>query len=245
MSESKTIGFYRRLDSEWLDKVAEWTATGMTRTEVKTALFDLLKGKVAGGNNPGTAAQKTVTVLTRIWHDVNPEVIFIRDMGLKLLSSLSNKERIALHWSMALAGDRFFGDVSSIVGRLLKLQGDLYNSQVTRRICEEWGERSTVKRAAQRVVKSMVQWQLLSDTTLKGGGKPATKIPINEMVAKLLIEALLIHEGNGIEFELILRHPVLFPFELNISIGSLHQSPRFEIQRQGLDTDVVHLSTNL
>jgi hypothetical protein len=243
MSGRTSIGFDRRVDAEWLDAIAQQVATGMNGSELRAFAFALMDGVVAGGTKHGTAAQKTVTVLTRTWANVNPEVIGLRDRAIGLLPSLSRQERVGLHWAMAMAGYRFFGDLAGVCGRMLELQGDLNLDQVTRRLRESWGERSTMNRATQRVVRSMVQWGGLADTKTKGLYTLIPKrIAIEDAVAEILLEALLIHEGKGIPVDHAIRHPALFPFELNLRAHHLRQSSRFEIHRQGLDIDVVNLA---
>ena len=99
-----------------------------------------------------------------------------------------------------------------------------------------------MNRATQRVVRSMVQWGGLADTNAKGHYIPIPKrMVIENAVAEILLEALLIHEGNGIPVDQAMRHPALFPFELNLR-ARLRQSSRFEVHRQGLDIDVVNLA---
>ena len=242
MSARTSIGFDRRVDAEWLDSVVQQVAAGMKGSELRAYTFNMMKGFVAGGTKHGTAAQKTVTVLTRTWANVNPEVVGLRDRAIGLLPALSPQERIGLHWAMAMAGYRFFGDVASTSGRLLQLQGDLNLDQVTRRLREAWGERSTMNRATRRVVRSMVQWGGLADTESKGVyTQIPNRIPIHGELTQVLLEALLIHESKGIPIDQAIRHPALFPFDLDLRPNSLRKSPRFEVQRQGLDMDVVEL----
>ena len=242
MSARMSIGFDRRIDAEWLDAVAQQVAAGMKGSELRAYTFEMMKGVVAGGTKHGTAAQKTVTVLTRTWANVNPEVVGLRDRALALLPSLTPQERAGLHWAMAMAGYRFFGDLASTSGRLLQLQGDLNLEQVTRRLREAWGERSTMNRATQRVVRSMVQWGCLADTTSKGVyTQISNRIPANGVLSQVLLEALLIYERKGLPVDPVVSHPALFPFDLDLQLNSLRLSPRFEVHRQGLDEDVVNL----
>jgi len=243
MSGRTSIGFDRRVKAEWLNAIALQVAAGLKGSELRTFAFELIDGVVAGGTKHGTAAQKTVTVLTRTWANVNPEVVGLRDRAVEILPSIPAAERMALHWSMVLAGYRFFGDVAGVCGRMLELQGDLNLAQVTRRLRESWGERSTMNRAAQRVVRSMVQWGGLADTNSKGMyAQIPKKASVHGDVAEILIEALLIHEGKGLSVDQAVRHSALFPFNLTLQAHHLRQSPRFEIHRQGLDVDVVGLA---
>lgn len=233
----------RRLDLEWLDAVAAQVAAGHDVAATRAKLFEVLDGKVAGGSKRGTACYKTVSVLSRTWANVPTEMVAFRDHAVKILPSLSPRERLALHWAMILAGYQFFGDVAGNTGRLLSLQGSLTLSQLTRRMRENWGDRSTLNRATQRAVRSMVGWGALVDTGDRGVySQSSRQVTVLGELALLLIEALLFHAGEVMPIDQVVRHPALFPFDVNLRVHDLRQSPRFEVHRQGLDTDCIKLA---
>ena len=242
MSRTKGIGLDRRVDLEWLDVVAAQVAAGQDIAATRTKLFETLDGKVSGGPKNGSACYKTVSILSRIWSNVPVDMMPFRDHAIGALPSLSPRERLALHWAMLMAGFPFFSDVAQNTGRLLLLQGSLTLSQLTRRMRESWGDRSTMNRATQRVVRSMVQWGALADTKDKGVYVQSSKqIAVHGALADLLLEGLLKHEAKAITVDQATRHPALFPFDISLRVHDLRQSPRFEIHRQGLDVDVVGL----
>ena len=116
-------------------------------------------------------------------------------------------------------------------------------AQLTRRLREKWGGRSTLNRATQRVIRSMVQWGALADTKAKGMyASIPNRIALGGDLAEVLIEALLIHEGKAISVDQATRHPALFPFDVSLKAHALRRSPRFEVHRQSLDLDVVQLA---
>jgi hypothetical protein len=214
----------------------------MAATRAK--LFEVLDGKVAGGSNRGTACHKTVGVLSRTWVNVPADLVVFRDHAVKLLSSLSPRERLALHWALLMAGYRFFGDVAGNTGRLLSLQGSLTLSQLTRRMRETWGERSTLNRATQRAVRSMVEWDALADTADKGVyAQSARRVAVHGQLAKLLLEGLLRHAGKALPVDHAICHPAFFPFDVSLGAHELRQSPQFQVHRQGLDVDVLGLAS--
>ena len=238
------IGIDRRLDIEWLDAVAGQVAAGASEPEIRSFLFRLLDGVVAGGKRPGTACHKTVGVLSQAWVNVTPASRSLRDRGAQLLSTVDAEQRVALHWAMLTAAYPFFGDVATNTGRLLALQGNLALAQLTRRMRESWGDRSTMTRAVQRVVRSMVQWDVLADSDTRGiYERSARTIIVRPPVGKLLLEALLLQiEERSLIVEQALRHPSFFPFHVELRVHQLRRSDRFDIHRQGLDVDVVTLA---
>ena len=240
MTNGHSIGLGRRLDIEWLDAVAGQVAAGASTPELRSFLFRLLNGVVAGGNRSGTACHKTVGVLSQIWVNVAPASQRLRDRAAKLLPTLDAEQRVALHWAMLTAAYPFFHGVATNTGRLLALQGNLALAQLTRRMRESWGDRSTMTRAVQRVVRSMVQWNILVDSDRRGVyERPTRAIIVPPPVGELLLEALLLQTGeNSLPMEQALRHPGLFPFHIPLRSPQLRGSKRFDVQIQGLDTEI-------
>jgi len=216
MRNRTSIGFDRKVDLAWLDAVASRVAAGATEEEVRSYLWRLLDEAVSGR----------------------------KARPVRLLPEVAPAHRVALHWALALATYPFFADVATTVGRLLALQGNVTLAQVTRRLVELWGERSTMVRAAQRVVRSMVQWGILKDTAERGvyerAGPP---MEAGGQLALILLEALLLGvSSDGMPLDQALRHPALFPFRLDLAAHDLRRAARFRVHRQGLDMDVVGLA---
>lgn len=243
MTKRRSIGIDRRLDLEWLDAVAEQVAAGAEAPAVRTVIFELLDGVIAGGGRRGTASHKTMSVLSRTWVNVPLETVHLRDRAARLVLHSGSGQRVALHWALLAATYPFFADVATNTGRLLALQGDLTLAQLTRRMREEWGDRSTMTRAVQRVIRSIVQWGVLSDGDQRGvyvGGRQP--IPVPAPVGELLIEAVLMrHDGESLPVEQALRHPSFFPFRVDLRAHQLRRSPHFAVHRQGLDLDILTL----
>lgn len=240
-AERRTIGFDRKVRLEWLDATADWAAEGLSAGDLRSRLDRLLEGQVAAGGHR-SAREKTKTVLLHIWVEVPSALAPLRDNGLSLLQRCSGRARIPVHWGMCLATYPFFRDVTSAAGRLLRLQGTVALSQVTRRMAETWGERSTVIRATQRLVRSLVLWDVLRETPENGifTSAPPIQVGGDGEPGAWLVEASLAGSGQqGKPLRSLLSSPALFPFELQVSRRHLDANQRLEIHRQGLDEEMV------
>jgi hypothetical protein len=239
MSRQETLGFDRKLELAWLDAAAAAATRGETRRSARQGLMAMLSDVIPGDK----ARSEAVTVMGRIWLGAaNPE------MWQRALQALREAhtpdERLAVHWAMCAGTHPFFLDVASALGRLVRMQGEVSQNQVTRRVAEIWGDRSTLRRAVQRLCRTLITWGVLQETTSRGvyklaGGTRA----IRGGTARLLVEAVLVGGKNSAApVTDLLRHSALFPFELQMSPAELRRAPEFEVDRLGLDVDMVRLT---
>jgi len=238
-----SIGFDRRIDVEWLDAAAAQVVVGASPDQVREYLRGLLDGVVAGEQS-NSARGKTITVLSHIWSQVPDQALGLRQRAREQLQRAEASQRLAIHWAMMLGTYPFFADVSSAAGRLLALQGEFSLALITRRLVDSWGERSTLARAAQRIIRSMVQWGVLNDTEAPGIYKTSgVRRAVSTEVAELLVEALLIDsEHETMPLGQLVGHPAAFPFDLKVSGAELRRSAPFRVDRLGLDADMVGLA---
>ena len=238
----RIIGFDRKIRLSWLDATAEWTMQGLSAPAIRAQLERLLDGQVAG-EGPHSARGKTMTVLLHVWMAVPAAAVPLRDDALALLRNRTGRDRLPLHWGMCLATYPFFRDVAATTGRLLVLQGEAALPQIVRRMAESWGERSTLTRAVQRVVRSFVEWGVLAESGDRGIFSPAAKVVVSGAgVGPWLVEAGLVSRGRR-EYPLrgLVEGVSFYPIHLALSVGDVSRSPRLELCRQGLDEDVVLL----
>lgn len=241
MPERRRIGFDRTISSEWLDAAAARVINGEAPEVTRNFLWDFL-ADVEPGTTNNSSRGKTLTVLIRIWVSVPFQAEPLRQAALKCIASTSGDKRIGVHWAMVVGTHPFFFDVATHVGKLIKLNGQANRSQIKRRMTEAWGDRSTLERTIQHVLRSMSQWGLLRAGEENGSLiGPVQRLNISDEVGKLLIHAVLLSHGKGLRFSHLIDHPALFPFALNLTVPQLMRNPTFRVQRQGDQSDFVEL----
>ena len=98
-------------------------------------------------------------------------------------------------------------------------------------------------RSVQRICRSMVDWGVLTESKVRGSYRPAARIAVDPGVALLLAEAVLTSSPQGcLAVAELATHPELFPFRLDLTTRNLRASAVFDVERRGLDTDVVSLA---
>jgi hypothetical protein len=149
-----------------------------------------------------------------------------------------------VHWAMVAGTHPFFFDVATHVGKLLKLHSQANRSQVKRRMTETWGDRSTLERTIQHVLRSMVQWGLLRKGDEPGSLiGPRERVRINGDVGHLLLHSVVLGHGGGLPHPQLVDHPALFPFQVDVTARDLMRTPIFHVQRQGDQSDFVELAS--
>lgn len=236
----RLLGFDRLIEREWLDVAGAVAGRG---TDVRTAqreVWDSLSS--IPGTDAHSSRGKTRTVILRMWITPSSQTRELRDRAALLLPRCTADERLALHWALAVAAYPFFADVVGAVGRALALEGQASEVWVNKRIVEAWGDRSTISRAINRAIRSVAQWGLLRLTPERTYVAARPPVAVCGDICEALIEAILLAgEARAIPLSQLLTHPVAFPWQLRQGSASVVRSKRFEIHREGLDTEMVQL----
>lgn len=233
------IGFDRKLELGWLDTTVGLYQEIIDSRIVADHLRKRLEGEIAGTE----ARRKTITVLLRIWVNVPSECRSLRDEALQLASQINARDRLWLHWGMSLLAYPFFRDVAATIGQLSRLQGTFSQAQVQRRMVENWGQRTTLQRAVQRLLRTFVDWDVLRDTGTRGSyGVTSLQQTEHQALALWLLEcALQANEADQIPLRELGQLSYTFLFDLLPFIGDVRRSERFEVSRQGLDLEMVSM----
>ena len=235
----KVVGISQKTKRAWLDALLDRLTQTTDEADLRLFLDKHLKVELPGKESRA----KSAGIILRIWSGIPLERVSLRDRAVAMLPRISGQERIWLHWGMTVLAYPFFRDAAEVVGRLLALQDDFTTAQVQARMLTTWGDRATSKEAAQKLITTLVDWEVLRSTKTKGHFLLARKVTASIPELQLwLLEALLAASAaDEIEAQQLLRLPESFPFTISVGVADLRRYEGFNIHRQGLDMDMVAL----
>ena len=242
------IGFNRRVDLEWLGYTVRLLAGGHDKKRIHEELSEFLSTKLSISSSAKRGSrEKTITLLLKTWVHVRAEIKPLRDDGLQLLERLPTSQFVAVHWGMTMAAYPFWGEVAAVTGRLLRLQGSVAAIQIQRRVREIYGERETASRSARYVVSAFHQWGVLREERDKGlyRANATSRITDTRLIGWLMEACLLSRKESRLAPKSIVETPAFFPFDLQCGAGlAVARNPRLEVDRHGMDEDLVSLSAS-
>lgn len=245
MSAKPPVGFSRRIKLEWLERTAALMQAGTGIDEMRNILLEIVgETRSVGKAKTRGSGEITATILLKTWVLVPEELQAFRDDGLKHLARLPGNQHMPIHWGMAMSAYPFFARVAEATGRLLRLQDNVTLAQVQRRLREQLGERDTVARAAQRVLRTFVDWGVLIDTATRGTYELSTVFPVDDRgVGAWLVESVIRASGSEASgLQDAISNPSLFPFRVPaLNSVDIELLGRMEVYSQALNREMVML----
>lgn len=236
--KQKMIGLDRTLHMEWLNYAAKLKSDGLNSKEITANLNSYLESIVKGKE----ARRKTITVIKHLWIETPRDIQPLRNRALNIFMTLkTNEELLLLQWGMCIACYPIFIDLTSTIGRLFKLQDTVKTNQIIQRMIELWGDRSTLIRATQRMIRGLVKWKAITDADEKGSIKPSPKYVIkNKNLLLWFCEAYLTGtDKNALSLNELLSGNVVFPFQLELLVDDIRKAGNLELMRQGLNDNII------
>jgi hypothetical protein len=233
----KKVGFLQYVKKDWLDATVAFYQNNQKIEEIKANLDELIKIEVPKKEE----RRKTIDVLTRTWIRIPKKYDSLRLDALNFYDDLDPDERIILHWGMLLLAYPFFRDIVYSTGFLLKLQNNFTSTQLRNRLVSNWGHRTTIIRAIDRIIQSLKDWNILIiDGKLL---KPNSKLKIkNELLCLWFLECVYRTEGvESMLLDKLVSLQTMFPFELKIPLYKIKQAGIFEHQIHGMNMEIISL----
>ena len=246
---NSSIGIDRVIQMEWLVKTASLVLDGNDNTIIKNILMDDIKGHFRSKEVSSRGAiDKTITILMRTWIGSNKELKPLREDGMELIKRYSRTHHVLVHWGMIASTYPFWQCVAMQTGRLLRLQGTAAASQIQRRIREQFGQRETVSLATSRVLRSFLNWGVITETETKGVYSAGTTLEVSDhkLIAWLLEASLYGVTDKVSPLKDLINSPSLFPFQIKPINAEIlvSASSRLDYLRHGMDEDLLMLRNN-
>jgi hypothetical protein len=226
---SRRIGFDRQIKLDWLDTMAGVVKKESDMDKIRQEMHSYLEIEFP----LYVARKKTITVLSRIWYKVPKEHLDIRNRGLELLPNLEQKDRIWIHWGLTLLAFPFVRDIATYLSRCFSLNDNCSIQEVTRKMEESWGYRTTIKRALNRVIQSFCYWDIIVKDKKSGIIKPKIRLKSYDKSLNLwLLEAILLAENDhSIPIDQVNKIPSGFPFDFSLNYSDILESNRFSVNQ--------------
>ena len=226
---SRRIGFDRHIKLDWLDTMAGIVKKEPDINKIRIDMHSYFEKEFPLYE----ARRKTITVLSRIWYKVPKEHLDIRNRGLELLPNLEQKDRIWIHWGLTLLAFPFVRDIATYLSRCFSLNDSCSTQEITRKMEESWGYRTTMKRALDRVIQSFDNWNVIVKDEKNGIITTKLRLKSSDKSLNLwLLEAILLAENDhSIPMDQVNKIPSGFPFDFSLTYSDILESNRFSVNQ--------------
>ena len=236
----KTVGLFRAIKPEWLNKTAELVIEGHDDTTIKAMLDDYLSYDIESVINRG----KTRQLLMNIW--ARPEATS-HTVHRKAIAAFKREQsdKIALGWALFILAHPLFADASGFIGKIATVQNTFTTSWLKEKICETHGERPTLIRAVAGVTETMRHLGCIDQEGIGVYQILKRSIKDEQTISVLLLSLLMLNRKAYYSVSELSNVPVFFPFEYEATLGLIHESPEFQLSNIGGKTVVTaaHHST--
>ncbi len=237
----KGIGFNRNIFLPWLDAAAAFCAETDDPAEIRARLEAVVGQDLKGVD----ARRKTIDILINIWlksADVAPALHAEAVSWFQATQVLS--DHLWLHYGLTLVYYPFFRECVAIIGQFSRHEGVITNKMVKQRLVAERGHLGSLDRSAERLVASLRNWGILTETDQRHAYAPQRQVltaSSTDLEAWLLACALRAHPAEELPFADLLHLAELFPFHFTLAVDHLRAHPWFGVQRQGAGWDMVRV----
>lgn len=227
----RIIGLDRELKLSWLELASAAAQAEPDKVKLRARLMQELDQDIPAH----FVRYKTCTVLIRTWLTVPKQQIGLRNRAFDLARAVSPNQRLALHWGMLILAYPFFRESVFAIGRALETQDTISRIQISRKIVETWGDRSTVKRSVLRIFQTLEEWQALIPTSNDEYRALPARAINDASLALWLAEVTLYARTKALPLAVLQQSSENFPFRLSLTLSSLTGSGRFDSFREGAD----------
>ena len=237
----KDIGFNRNIKLDWLNATASFCAETDDPAEIREKLEVVLTQDRSGAE----AIRKSIDILINIWHKNGEQYPELLEFALKhFRDTFYPSDRLWLHFGLTSLYYSLFRETSSVIGMLSKRGSLITTKEVIRQLISKRGHLGDLERSARRVVSSLRDWDVLTDSDQSFEYQARYRELETESLEleKWLLQCAFIGKNvEQIPFEDLVRLPELFPFKLKVGLDYLRKNTPFSVYRAGGGINMVEL----
>ena len=235
-----SITFNRRLRASWLIEGLRLAAQGVEEAQAEATLRALVATE-----NPGQdTITKSVRYIRHLWFVDDEQVAALRKSAFELYRENPQTARAnILCWGMVLAHYPFVRQVAEIVGRLLRLQGDVKQEQLKRKIKETFGEREAAVRSGRYAVSLLSDFGFIRLDRKSSCYEPGVRLPVDDpAVAAWFLQAYMASTARReIPKDELTSAPALFMMAADAILNLALRTPRIRLGRESMSHELVSL----
>jgi hypothetical protein len=224
----KTIGLFRAIKPEWLNKTAELLIQGYDDAAIKITLGEYLSYEIGSSVNLG----KTRELLMNIWARPEATSPIVHKKAVEAYRR-EQSDKTALSWALFVLTHPIFADVCGLIGKVAAVQNTFTTSWLKDKICEIHGERPTLLRAVSGVLETMKYLDCIHKEKVGVYHVKKHMIKDEQTINVLLMSLLALGKKAYYEIPELSRIPIFFPFEYNVTLECLCKTPEFTIGNFG------------
>ena len=224
----KAVGLFRAIKPEWLNKTAELVIEGHDDATIRAMLDEYLSYEIESAINRA----KTRQLLMNIWARTDTTPLIVHEKA-KVAFSGTQSVKVALSWALFILAHSVFADVSALIGKVTSVQNTFTTSWLKEKIREAHGERPTLMRAVSGVLETMKHLGCIEQKSVGVYRVVKRNVKDEQTIIVMLLSLLMLNKKAYYNVSELSSVPVFFPFEYEVTLGLLHQSPEFCLSNFG------------
>jgi hypothetical protein len=224
----KMVGLSRVIKPEWLSKIVELISQTTSEQELKERLNEYLSFEIKSPTN----LRKTREILLNIWYKPIATQNAIWKRAINAFQS-DGDNKLAINWAMILLAYPVFADVCRLIGKISMMQDTFTTAWLREKLLSVWGERTTLYHSSEKILQTLKCLGVIENVKVGVYKIHTGKVADKNTVKVLLMTLLSLNKKAYYEIYELSRVPMYFPFEYNITLEWLHNTPEFAIENFG------------
>lgn len=208
------LGVGRSVKLAWMNMALSQVIAGLSAEECRERIAAFIaEERTEEGDRGGESVRKALR-FTACWFKPAADLAVFRDQALAVARASSVADWTPVQWAMLVANYPFVLSVSTVIGRLLAVQGSVGKTQIEKRLQDQYGAQAIVERNMRYAINILVDFGVL--VAKEGGGvyaAPELPIELDFDRTALLWKALLHATPTGrLPVVTIRNSPAFYPF---------------------------------